>query len=267
MPEWSLCAIQQGLFTQLTFHFNSNNFDSFSSQVCDGRNDCGNRYDESACQHVGYEIRLSNERGQKHMGRIEVKAFGRWGYVCDDKFGMDDANVVCRELGYKLGAAEVKSNSYYAPNANMSTESMFMMDEVNCSGIESSLRECDFNGWGNSDCNAEEVVGVVCKMPVMKCPSNYFLCEASEQCIPINFMCDGVSDCSDGADEASRYCNAPIEYRLADGNEFEGRVEVKYRGIWGTVCDDDFGEAEATVLCHSLGYDGQAVSITCTNHI
>lgn len=230
-------------------------------QVCDGRNDCGNRYDESSCQHVGYEIRLSNERGQRHMGRIEVKAFGRWGYVCDDKFSMVDANVVCRELGFKLGAAEVKTNSYYAPNANMSVESMFIMDEVDCTGSESSLHECNFNGWGISDCNAEEVVGVVCKMPAMKCPSNYFLCEASEQCIPINFMCDGVNDCSDGADEKRRYCNAPIEYRLADGNEFEGRVEVKYRGIWGTVCDDDFGETEATVVCKSLGYNGPAVSI------
>lgn len=57
------------------------------------------------------------------------------------------------------------------------------------------------------------------------------------------------------------HCKAKIEYRLMDGNnELEGRVEVKYRGVWGTVCDDDFGEREANVFCKSLGFDGPAVN-------
>lgn len=45
-----------------------------------------------------------------------------------------------------------------------------------------------------------------------------------------------------------------------DGTELEGRVEVKYRGVWGTVCDDDFGDKEAAVFCSSLGFTGPAVS-------
>lgn len=57
------------------------------------------------------------------------------------------------------------------------------------------------------------------------------------------------------------HCNAKIEYRLADGSELEGRVEVKYRGVWGTVCDDDFGNKEAAVFCNSLGFTGPAVSV------
>lgn len=231
-----------------------------NSQICNGRNDCGNRRDELNCEHVGYEVRLSNDQGEKHRGRVEVKAFGRWGYVCDDQFDLEAANVVCRELGFRLGAAEVKKNSYYAPNADMAVETMFMMDDVHCRGNESCLKECDFNGWGVSDCNPEEVVGVVCKVPVMHCPPGYFLCKVSEQCIPVKFMCDGINDCSDGADEEREQCNAPIVYRLADGNEFEGRVEVKYHGVWGTVCDDDFSEKEASVLCNSLGFYGPAVS-------
>ena len=48
---------------------------------------------------------------------------------------------------------------------------------------------------------------------------------------------------------------APLEYRLVGGfNESEGRVEVRYNNIWGTVCSDGFDLAEATVVCKRLGY-------------
>ena len=39
----------------------------------------------------------------------------------------------------------------------------------------------------------------------------------------------------------------------------EGRVEIRHHGIWGTVCDDDFSNLTATVICRSLGYGGSAV--------
>lgn len=75
-------------------------------QLCDGKNDCGNRRDEDNCPHVNYQVRLSHDKGHKHLGRVEVKAFGKWGYVCDDGFTLTNANVLCRELGFNMGAGE-----------------------------------------------------------------------------------------------------------------------------------------------------------------
>ena len=43
---------------------------------------------------------------------------------------------------------------------------------------------------------------------------------------------------------------------LPVGNSWrEGTVEVCYDGVWSTICDDAFGNAEAQVVCSMLGYD------------
>ena len=35
-----------------------------------------------------------------NQGLVEVFCAGRWGTICDDHFGQNDADTVCRQLGY-----------------------------------------------------------------------------------------------------------------------------------------------------------------------
>ncbi|XP_078616356.1 scavenger receptor class A member 5-like [Branchiostoma floridae x Branchiostoma japonicum] len=112
----------------------------------------------SSFQQAG-RIRLVGGSGA-HEGRVEVRrstsSYNYWGTVCDDRFDMNDARVVCRMLGYS-GASAVRGSAYYGRGSGS-----IYMDELSCTGTESSLFDCSYNGWGVHDCSHSEDVGVVC---------------------------------------------------------------------------------------------------------
>ncbi len=51
--------------------------------------------------------------GREGVNVVEVKVNGSWGGVCDDGFGINEANVICRQLGYELGAEQVREKNKY----------------------------------------------------------------------------------------------------------------------------------------------------------
>jgi len=38
------------------------------------------------------------------------------------------------------------------------------------------------------------------------------------------------------------------------GVDYEGRLQIYHRGVWGTVCSHGFDSQDARVACHSLGF-------------
>ena len=90
-------------------------------------------------------------------GMVEILANGQWGTVCDDRFDMKDANVVCRILGFPGAQAVVTQGNFGRGTGKI------WLDELRCYGNESSILECPHGGIGLHDCWHGEDVGVVCQ--------------------------------------------------------------------------------------------------------
>ena len=77
--------------------------------------------------------------------------------MCNDHFDINDANVVCRELGYP-GAARYRYSARFGQGSGP-----IWLDDLFCMGTETSLHYCTRNGIGSHDCGHSEDVGVVCQ--------------------------------------------------------------------------------------------------------
>ncbi|XP_023562798.1 T-cell differentiation antigen CD6 [Octodon degus] len=55
-------------------------------------------------------------------------------------------------------------------------------------------------------------------------------------------------------EDAGVVCSEHQSWRLTGGGDLcEGQVEVHFRGVWSTVCDSEWYQPEADVLCRALG--------------
>ena len=134
-----------------------------------------------------------------------------------------------------------------------------VLNNLVCGGSEPRLLNCLNNGLGNvGTCTHGDDVGVECQ------EGRYLALQKQlythdcmlYACIFTSTSCNGIfigyiffvcffrpSECDDG------------DIRLRDGtNEYEGRVEICMGRVWGTVCDDFWGTADAAVACRQLGY-------------
>ncbi|KAM4570543.1 scavenger receptor cysteine-rich domain-containing protein DMBT1-like [Fundulus diaphanus] len=108
------------------------------------------------------QLRLTGPGSTQCSGRVEVHHNNTWGTVCDDSWGKDDAEVVCRELGCGT-ALSAPSSAHFGQGYGT-----IWLDDVNCLGNESSLTSCQHPGYGINNCGHGEDAGVVCSASVIR---------------------------------------------------------------------------------------------------
>ena len=102
------------------------------------------------------DIRLVGGSGP-HEGRVEAYHNGTWGTVCDDDWNLQDAAVVCHQLGYINATAALGSARFGAGSGPI------LFSELACIGNESIITECHHLLTGVHNCSHSEDVGVVCE--------------------------------------------------------------------------------------------------------
>ncbi|XP_036431291.1 scavenger receptor cysteine-rich type 1 protein M130-like [Colossoma macropomum] len=210
--------------------------------------------------------------GSRCAGRVEVLHSGTWGTVCSDYWDMRDAAVVCREL--RCGeAVDALSDVHFKPGSGP-----IWINNVHCSGSESTLRNCRSPGGGKHDCNHTKDAGVICsgrcysvslmdggsrcagRVEVLHrgqwgtvCDDGWDMRDAAVVCRNCITEGWGKHNCDHGCG-AAVICSGHRKSKLTDGfHRCSGRVEVLNVKTWSTVCDAGFDQQDAEVVCRELG--------------
>ncbi|XP_066495466.1 lysyl oxidase homolog 2 [Tiliqua scincoides] len=180
------------------------------------------------------QLRLAGLKRKHNEGRVEVLYNREWGTVCDDDFSIHAAHVVCRQLGYVEAVSWVPGSKYGKG------EGKIWLDNVYCTGSESSLASCSSNGWGVSDCKHTEDVSVVCsekRIPGFKVDDSLLN--------RIENMHIRVEDIRIRAILSAFRNRVPVT---------EGYVEVKEGGVWKQICDRKWTPKNSRVVCGMFGF-------------
>ncbi|KAH3847501.1 hypothetical protein DPMN_089824 [Dreissena polymorpha] len=115
------------------------------------------------CQEYSYPLYIQEIRlvdgNSTFDGRVEIKVFNTWGTVCNDLFGIEEANVICKMIGF-YSAEGFRTSSIQGTGP-------VYVDNMACDANSSHINDCQYSTY--HDCSHSEDVAVTCTGITAKC--------------------------------------------------------------------------------------------------
>ena len=151
----------------------------------------GSQIQRSRQDRTSQRLRLTGGSKQSE-GRLEIYHNGLWGTVCNSSFTMAAAHVTCRELGF-VSAKSIMSGLYPIESSQV----QIWLDNVKCSGEESSLLACKHSPWNEHMCFHGQDVEIECTGPDQRsqclssttCGAGFYYNEEAKNCSACDQNC------------------------------------------------------------------------------
>lgn len=87
---------------------------------------------------------------------MELKVLGEWGPLCDSHWDIEDAHVLCHQLGCGV-ALSAPGGARFGKGAGQVWRHMF-----HCTGTEQHIGDCLVTALGAPTCSQGQVASVIC---------------------------------------------------------------------------------------------------------